>query len=1123
MILLLKILVIVLTYKMNDNFCHLHLHSSYSFTDGYGLPEQYVNRAVELGQPGLGVTDHGNISSHYKWYKQCNKAGIKPILGVEFYIVENDEKVRSGRSYYHLTVLAKNNKGYNNLTKLVTKSWCENFYYKPQITFQDLFDNQEGLIVMSGCLSSPVMARLMEGGVKEADEMLELFNSKLDDFYMEVQPIKFEKGLLAYKRLLKLYNDKWKEKGLKLVATNDCHYTNKEHSKVQEILLCVQTNDTMDNPNHWKFDQDDFYLKSREEMRASLNDCHPDFDFTESLDNTVVIMESIDFTFPKAKPIKFPMPEEEKIAHFHDLCNKGMVKRRLEGSNKLDLDLAGIAEKDYRERLEYEIDLIIKKDFVDYFLVITDLVQWAKKKGILVGPARGSAAGSLACYVLAITEVDPMRYELLFERFIDLNREDLPDIDLDFEDARRHEVKEYLESKYGRNKVGNLPVFAAFKGKSAIDDVGRVFKIPFSVLDKVKNAIIERSGGDSRASFTLEDTFTSDVFEYPKIAIGEYPDLHYAVDLEGQWRQMGQHAAGVVISNTPITDFCALYKVKDSYVISMDYKDASDTGLLKIDILGLNTLTVISNALRLIKERTGKKIDIYKLALDDPKVYQGFCDGKLFGVFQFDGQAVNQVCRQIMPRDFDSLSAISALARPGPLNSGSTTMYIQRRAGKEKVEYPHPVMEPFTKETYGIVVYQEQVMKTMREVGKMSWKDTSEIRKLISRSQGVEKFNTFKDKFAIGAKENGMDDEHINKIWDSICTFGSWAFNKSHSVSYTVISYWTMWLKVYYPMEFYSSIMALTEHDDKKKKILKEYLHDGFKLLPVDINRSKEHFSIDGNFMRIGFEDIKGIGSSRAQKAVIEQPYNSYTDFAHRSKMTKSSIQSLVNLGAFDDVGNKTVMQSLFGDIIKEYEKQDITFAERFNICPWDMEFGIEKNWLPMIKRNISFFKKEPTNISTLKEMDNAEDIMIYGIVYDKNLRDAREVSLSKGKNFDINKYKIVHLLKNDLRKWFRGNEWISQWALNNYIKRNNAHLVVGEDYVIEEQYQFANFILEDDTDFITVRLSPIAFPMYGKMIFERLNAEDPIIIRGKMGSGIRMFFANKIVSLKEFKEKNEK
>lgn len=1073
--------------KKIDRFCHLHVHSTYSFQDGIGLPEQYIKRAKELGQPGLGVTDHGNISAHYKWYKNCKKEGITPILGCEFYIVENDKEIKE-RGYNHITVLVKNNIGYKNLTKLVTKAWCEQFYYKPRITFKDLFEHQEGLIVLSGCLSSPVMEILKGDSGFEmdlAEDNLELFKKNIEDFYIEFQPIGFEEGKFVYEKLIKLYNERLKEKGFKAVVTNDCHYVKKEQSKLQEILLCIQTRDTIDNPKHWKFDQDDFYLKSREEMEQSLKQCFPEEDFTDALDATVKIAESIDFEFPKATPIKFPMPEEEKVKYLYKMCNEGMVKRGLYYNSKEKKQKLGFEKENegsYKERLEYELDLIVKKGFIDYFLVIADLVQWAKSKNILVGPARGSSAGSIACYALEITEVEPIRWGLIFERFIDLNREDLPDIDIDFEDARRHEIKKYLEEKYGRDRVGNLPTFSAFKGKSAIDDIARVFKIPFKVTEQVKNAIIERSGGDSRASFTLEDTFISDVFTYPKEAMEKYPELKYAIEIEGQYRQIGQHAAGVVISNEPLTDFCAIYKIKDEYVISMDYKDASETGLLKIDILGLNTLSVISNAMKLIKERTKKEIDIYSLPLDDPKVYKSFIDGKLFGIFQFDGQAVNQVCRQIAPRDFESLSAISALARPGPLNSGNTTEYIQRRDKKKKVKFVHPAMKNITGDSYGIVIYQEQIMKVMREIGKMSWKDTAEIRKLISRSQGVEKFNTFKEKFIPGAIENDINIDIAEKMWEEMCHYGSWSFNKSHSVSYTIISYWTMWLKVHYPMEFYGSILSLTEKEEKKKKIIKEYKKEGFKVLPIDINKSKKHFTIEKEGLRIGIADIKGVGEMTASSIVKRQPYYSYTDFETRTKGKRVSDvlkQNLVDLGAFDDLGNGACAETLFGDTILEYEKKEMDFSEHFRICPWNIEFGIDNKWLQFLKDHPEKFKNLPVPIAQLKEMDESEDSVIYGVVYDKNLRDAREVSLSKGKTLDLSKY--------------------------------------------NGQYQFANFTLEDDTDFVTVRLSHKAFPEYGNLIFEKTKADDVIIMKGRIGSGIRMFFCNKMLNLRLYKESLEK
>jgi DNA polymerase-3 subunit alpha len=1105
--------------KIKSNFVHLHVHSTYSLTDGIGLPEQYIDRCKELGQPALATTDHGSVSSHFKWYKKCKKAGITPILGCEMYIVKDVKELRE-RDYNHITVLVKNNIGYNNLMKLVTKAWTLQFYYKPRITFQDLFDHQEGLIVLSGCLSSPMMEILkMNSGfeMEQAEEMFDLFKSKIENFYVEFQAIGFPDGKYVYEKLIKLYNEKLKSKGFKCVATNDCHYVLEGQNKLQEILLCVQSKDTMDNPKHWKFDQDDFFLKSRKQMEDSLHACFPEQDWTEAIDETVRISESIDFTFPKAKPISFPMPEEEKVIFLKTMCYKGMARKGLflkEGELALDPNKLKI----YKDRLDHELDIIVQKNFVDYFLVVSDLIQWSKNNGILVGPARGSSAGSLACYALSITEVEPIKYGLIFERFIDLNREDLPDIDIDFEDDRRHEVKEYLEKKYGEDKVANLPTFAIFQGKSALDDIGRVFKIPFSVIDKIKGALIERSGGDSRASLTIEDTFNSTLFDYPKKAMEKFPELKYSMGLEGQIRQIGQHAAGVMISNDPITNFCAFYKMKDHKVISLEYKDASEIGLLKIDLLGLNTLSVVAKAGRMIAEKTGKKIDFYNMPLDDPKVYKAFCLGKLFGVFQFDGQAVNQVCRQIQPKDFDSLSAISALARPGPLNSGNTTEYIQRKMKHKDIKYVHPVMKSITSDSYGIVIYQEQVMRIMREIGDMSWKDTSEIRKLISRSQGVEKFNTFRDKFIPGALGHGLTQQEADKIWEEMCSYGSWSFNKSHSVSYSVISYWTQWLKVYHPMEFYGAILSLIKSDTKKRNIMKEFMKEGYKILPVDINKSKNSFTLEKEGLRIGLQDIKGFGKTVANKIIKKQPYRSYRDFASKVgsvEFVSKSTKTLIDLGAFDSLESQGE-RTLFGELDSGFKKEEMSFEEKVNLCPWGMEFGIEKNWLPIIKDNQDYFKVLPTNISDLDKTENGtEDVIICGIVYDKNLRDLREVSSSKGKKLDLDKAKIAKLISEKAKTRFGEGNYTSARA----IGWNGRDLVKGEDYEIEEQFSFANFVVEDDYDFITVRLSQLKFPDYGKLIFEEIRADDVVVIKGRRGSGIRMFFANKIMSLRSYKE----
>lgn len=1046
--------------KKYDAMVHLHTHSTFSFIDGVGLPSEYAKKASELGQPALGVTDHGNISSHFKWYTECKKNSIKPILGVEFYIVD-DEIFLKEREYNHITVLAKNNEGYLNLTKLVTKSWCEQFYYKPRITFKDLSDNSEGLIIMSGCISGSISKMIInKADSKSIIEKIYKYRSSFKDFYIEISPLSFDIGKDTIGKLIELSEIT----DTPLVATADCHYINKEQAYLQEIMLCVQSNDKMSNPNRWKFDQHGFYVKSREEMEQSFKEIFPEFDCSEALDNTVKIANMVDFEFPKAHPLKFNIEENKKFHTLKEMAWKGLKEKGF-GKNK-----------EYIERARYELDLIQKKDFVDYFLIIQDLVGWSKRNDILVGPARGSSAGSLVCYLIGITEVDPIRHGLIFERFIDLNRTDLPDIDVDFEDRRRDDIKRYLEKTYGENKVGTLATFSTYKGKVCVDDIGRVFEIPFAVVDKIKSLLLERSGGDSRSSLTVGDTLFGKDFAYPKEALKEYPNLKYAADLEGQIRNISSHASGIVVSNEPLTDFCAVYKLRDSHTISLDYYDALGVGLMKIDILGLNTLTAISKTLELIKERHDKTIDLYKLPLDDKKTYEGFKKEKLFGIFQFDGQAVNQVCRQISPTTFEEMSTINALARPGSLNSGATTLFIIRKNGLEPVKYFHKLLEPITKETFGIFIYQEQIMRVLREVGKMSWEDTSAIRKTISRSMGVEYFNSFKDRFIPGCKENGLTDDEINTVWENMITFGSWSFNKSHSVSYSIISYWTMYLKMHYPLEFYSSLVSTAHNETKIGKVLKEFKREGGKLLGPDINKSKRNFSIDGNSIRIGFSNIKGIGEKAAQAIEENQPYISFNNFSEKlkgKKVTASVKQKLVDIGAFDGLINTTGQMNLIGETKQEVTKNELTFAEIFSLSPYLVDLKLSDTWKNFLRKSI---KHDITSIEDLKNMPS-EYATIIGIVYDKNLRDKLEVSASKGKKITMKE---------------------------------------------GEPTAFCNFTMEDDNDFVTIRLSTRVYPKYGKVVFEDMKDGDVMMIYGRMGSGIRMFFGNKVVNLSRLREKIE-
>ncbi len=1048
-----------------DKFVNLHSHNMFSILDGYGKPEDFIKRVKELGQTALATTNHGSISDHFKFYEICKKEGIKPILGIEAYVVDNALE-KTDRYRYHLTLLAKNAEGYRNLLKLVSLAYEEGFYYKPRIDWQMLKDHANGLIATSSCPSGKI-GNIIENGGSIEDVKTEMLKQKaiFQDYYVELQPWTYAGG----QKMAPIVYNAARELGLPIVLTMDCHYPKEEDAFKQEVLLCIQTGDQWSNPKRMRFDQNDFYLKSGEQVEKEWKERFPDLPFLEEMiTNTAKIADMVDFEFPKATPISYPY-EGDKPALLWQMIEEGMKERGLDQN------------KTYQARAKLEFDLIVSKNFVDYFLVIADLIQWAKKNNILVGPARGSSCGSLVCYVTKITEVDPIHYDLLFERFIDLNRTDLPDIDIDFEDDRRFEVKDYLREKYGFDHVASLATFGTFQGRMCIQDIGRVFsdKIPYEVIAEVKKLIVQRSGGDSRFGFSVEDTFVN--FDNAAKYLKEYPELDLAKHFEGQVRSVGMHAAGTIVSNEPITNFAAFYRsAKDSgeKVISMDYHDASSIGLLKIDILGLSTLSILQNALKLIKQRHGKTINLYDLPLDEKEVFDYFKKGKFFGVFQFDGSSMMQVCRQILPDNFEELVAINALSRPGPLHSGGTTSYANRKWKKEEIRHKHPIIEKITKDTYGVTIYQEQVMLIVKNLGEFSWKDTSTIRQTMSKSRGVEAFSKFEEKFIEGAKKHGVGTQLATDIWKQIYTFGSWAFNKSHSVAYTTIGYWCMWLKLHYPMEFYVSILQREKDEVKLRRNLKEYSEEGYKILPIDINKSKENFAIDGKAIRQGLMTVKGLGEASAATIIAHQPYKDFIDFKERTKLKKMS-ETLLELGAFASLNftHLSKQQDLFGghlvaNQVFDYKKPDESFVRK-HVPMYVKNESIKRygKWVLENKRILI------TPIKKLGDMTGKNKIAIIGMT-DPNIyynpKNKVEESRSKGKPM--------------VRK-------------------------EGEEKFTNQDYDFLNFDLEDETDYISVRIPYKLYPKLKAMMWD-VKATDVLLIEGMITGFARMVFANNVTNL---------
>lgn len=851
-------------------FVSLHHHSTYSYLDGYGLPEEHVARAAEMGQSALALTEHGNVSSHVKLEQAANKAGIKPLFGLEAYTGGVGDA--QSRFKWHLTILAENEEGYRNLLRITSRGWAEGFYYEPTISGEMLADHSEGLIVLSGCTGSLLATSLIGGkgtpehteqpdlkkAIKVAKQFQEIFG---DRYYLETQQFPELDKTRAINPAYQTLSDKT---GIPLVATCDVHYPYPEDNEMQVVLHAVDRggkNNTYEKQQQsWGYDiklttWDDKTLYER--MRGTgLDKAHAQ----QALRATGEIAERCNVTLPRLQELQFPSkkPGEQLL---RTQVKKGWKYRGLH-------NMSEDQKRVYLARLEYEMELIETKGFVDYFLVVGDLVRFAKNNQIPVGPARGSAAASLVCWLLRITEVNPMNYpNLIFERFIDINRHDLPDIDLDFDDERRWEIRQYLVDQYGEDRVGNIGTFTKYKGKNSLTDVAKVRRVPYAAVETVKEMLIERSSGDLRAGATIEDTI--EMFPKVKEVFKKHPQLYSAQRLEGNLRGFSVHAAGLVVANEPLTNSCAVYSRRDpktgeivGNVLSIDKHDAEYINALKIDVLGLTTMGVISRILAM----AGMSLEeLYAVPLDDDAVFAGFRRNEVIGIFQFDGRAMRSVNREVKPDTFAEVCDINALARPGPLHSGAAAEYIMAKHGKKKVEKLHPTVTRITAHTQGQIVYQEQILQVVRELGNFSWEEAAAVRKLISKKQGEQAFNRLQGKFIEGCKENGVPEVKAQKVWKQLVTAGAYAFNAAHCVSYGMLAYWTMWLKQNHPMEFYCA--SLQKYDPKTKgfDLLKEALDKGIDILPPHPFHSQMTWSIEKGGLRAGLVQVNGIGEKTAE------------------------------------------------------------------------------------------------------------------------------------------------------------------------------------------------------------------------------------------------------------------
>jgi DNA polymerase-3 subunit alpha len=884
--------------------------------DGLNSPAELVKAAKDAGQTALAITDHGTLSSHREMQIACKDQGIKPILGVEAYISPTDRFDRSSKTdksiqaYNHIILLAKNKKGLENINILQELAWNEGFYHKPRIDREVLNDYSEGIIVLSGCLNGLISKAIDKGNMEEAELLLKGFKQTFgQDFYVEVQshnPVEINSALLELADKLKI----------KAVATGDAHFAKEEDRILEEAMLILSTSpkadkeadfemsrqmkDMLDRFNYLYPDRKisfvdyNLFIQTRAEIEEDFKKAG--IDRTDIYTNTMEIADKIEeYDFYQGLDL-LPVPKTN--------ADQKLRQMALEGLKRLDLD----KEQVYLDRIEEELSIIKDKSFASYFLVVADMVNWAKDNNIMVGPGRGSAAGSLVCYALGITDVDPIEYDLLFFRFINPERNDFPDIDTDFEDRRRKEVKDYLKKKF--KHVASISTYTYFKDKGVIRDAARVFMVPLSDVNRALKQVD-----------TFEDYMDSPNTKEFRL---KYPEVTWLAEkLRGKIRSVGVHAAGVVVAKDDLRKFAPVESRADSDddvsgripVVAYDMDTVADIGLIKMDALGLKTLSVIADTLKSIKDRSGKQINLSEIPLDDSKVYKTLSEGYTKGVFQAEATPYTNLLIKMGVDKFEDLAASNALVRPGAMNTVGAS-YIKRKHGQEAVQYVHNIMKPFTENTYGVIIYQEQVMQACVHLGGMTWAEADKVRKIIGKKKDAKEFDQFKDKFVQGAEKH-ISKKEAQHLWHDFEAHAGYSFNRSHAVAYSMLSYYTAWLKTYYPLEFMFSILKNENDKDVRTEYLIEAKRLGLKVLLPHINESDIYFSLQKDSIRFGLAEVKFISDSIANKIIEKRPYADYADFIQKASAKGSGINSRA-ISALNAIGG-----AAFDDNLREGKEKE--------------------------------------------------------------------------------------------------------------------------------------------------------------------------------------------------------
>jgi DNA polymerase-3 subunit alpha len=894
-------------------FVHLHLHTDYSLLDGACNIERLVARVKELDMPAVAVTDHGNIFGAVTFHNAAKEAGVKPILGCELYICKKEDHRASpeGDTYNHLVVLAENDEGYRNLVKIVSEASLHGFYYKPRVSKRFLGEHSKGLIGLSGCLKGEVAESLTEGKYEAAREAAVTFTDIFGqgNFYLEIQ----DQGIPEEKRiqpnLLKLEQ----ELGLPLVATNDSHYLCEDDSHAQDVMVCIQTGKSINDVNRLKFHGNQFYVKNAAEMAQVFSGYERVLERTlEIAERCNVRLEKVHDPFPQFEvPAGYSLPD-----YFEHITREGFAKRlsvlrELQAEGRLKHSLA-----EYEQRLAREIDIIRQMQYPGYFLIVWDFIRYAKERNIPVGPGRGSAAGALVAYALGITDIDPLQNELLFERFLNPERISLPDIDIDFCMNRRGEVIDYVTQKYGRHQVAQIITFGTMAAKAAIKDSGRAMDIPYADVDRIGKMI----------PTTLNITIDQALKDSPQLAIAyeNEPQTKELIDtakrLEGLVRNSGVHAAGLVIAPQPLTDLVPLHRTKnDEIVTAYDMKAVEKLGLLKMDFLGLTTLTIIDDALRLIEQTRGERVDLQKLELDDKETYEKvFCTGLTSGVFQFESHGMRDVLRRYKPACVEDLTALNSLYRPGPIQGGMIEDFIERKWGRKKVEYDLPELESLLKETFGVIVYQEQVMQIANRLAGYSLGEADLLRRAMGKKD-PEAMARQRERFVRGAVERGFPPKKIEKLFDLMEQFAGYGFNKSHSAAYALLAYQTAYLKTHYPVEFMAALLtSVSGSTDDVVKYINECREMGIAVEPPDINVSDAYFTPHGEAIRFGLAAVKNVGHNAIESIVAARKtvarFTSIFQFCENVDLhllNKRVIESLIKSGAMDSLGRRAQLMTV--------------------------------------------------------------------------------------------------------------------------------------------------------------------------------------------------------------------